>query len=279
VELQRGNVALVTGAASGLGRALAGRLAGRGVRVALADRDDRGLARVAAELSARAGEVASSVVDVRDPESCREMVRVAVERFGRVDALIHCAGLVRPALFCEGRPEDEALMVAVNLMGTIHVSKAILPVLLAQNAGHLVHVGSLAGRVPVPGEAVYCASKYGVRGFSLALGLELRHTPIRVSLICPDTFDSPATVEEAASAAAPLSFSSPVMGVERVVDAVLQALRTGSPELCVPGHRGFLGALVDLLPALRRPLLPMLERAGRKRLAELARDRLTGGRP
>lgn len=277
MELRQGSVALVTGAASGLGRALAGRLAGCGVRLALADRDDAGLARVLADLAARGADVASFRVDVRDLESCREMVRAAAARFGRIDALVHCAGLVRPAPFCDGTPEDEALMVEVNLMGTIHVSKAVLPVLLAQNAGHVVHVGSLAGRAPVPGEAVYCASKYGVRGFSLALGLELRHTPIRVSLVCPDTFDSPATEEEARSMAAPLSFSAPVLPVERVVDGVLRALRSGSPEVCVPAYRGFLTALADLFPGLRGPLLPLLERAGRKRLAELART--SGGRP
>jgi short-subunit dehydrogenase len=277
MELERGSVALVTGAASGLGRALAGRLAARGVRLALLDRDAPGLERLATALSAEGAEVAARVVDVRDPEACREGVRAAVERFGRIDAAVHCAGLVRPGPFREGRPEDEAHMVDVNLMGTIHLSKAVLPVLLAQDAGHLVHVASLAGRSPVPGEAVYCATKYGVRGFSLSLGLELRDTPVRVSVVCPDTFESPATAEEAASGGAPLSFSAPVLPVERVVDAVLRALRTGRPEICVPAHRGFLAAFIELFPALRGPLLPLLERAGRRRLAERAGDALARG--
>ncbi len=152
----------------------------------------------------------------------------------------------------------------------------MLPVMRRQNAGHIVTIGSLAALTPVPGESVYCASKYGVRGFLLSVALELRRTPIRVSLIHPDMVDTPMLAYEARhDAAAALAFSGKILEPDDIAAAVVQALQTGRREIAVPRTQGWLITLGELFPALRDALLDRLERAGAR---ELARQRGRAGR-
>jgi NAD(P)-dependent dehydrogenase (short-subunit alcohol dehydrogenase family) len=182
-------VALITGGASGIGLATAERLARDGVRVVLADIDEAGLERAAARFG---GDVPAHAVptDVRSVADCERAVAAAVERFGRLDILVNCAGV-----WVEGPTEtmteaDWDRVVDVNLKGTFFMCRHAIPALEA-TGGCIVNVSSDAGLWGNKGAAIYCASKGGVTVLSKALAVELASRGVRVNAVCPGDVDSP----------------------------------------------------------------------------------------
>jgi len=260
-------VAIVTGAASGIGRVTAARLASLGYTLALADIDQRNLQAAEDELRARGAHGLSVTTDVSDIAACRQLTDVVCARFGRIDVMVNSAGVVRPGTVDAVTDADVELELRVNLFGVINACRAVLPVMRRQASGHIVNIASLAALVPLPGEAVYCASKYGVRGFSLALALELRRTPLRVSVVYPDSTETPMLQYEATHGGAPLSFSGKILRADDVAAAVVHALQTGKREIAVPRSRGWLALAGELVPALRDVLIEPLERLGVRELA------------
>lgn len=171
-----GKVAFVTGASRGIGAAVARALAAEGVKLGLASRsgDDLGLA-----------EAVGSRCDVADPSQVDAAVAATVERFGRLDILVANAGVGAYGPFLELSPEHLEEMIDVNLKGTIYAVRAALPHLLESGAADVVTLASEAGRRGFPGEAVYCASKFGQVGFTRALDGELRELGVRCTNVCP----------------------------------------------------------------------------------------------
>jgi len=183
-----GRVALITGGASGIGRATADRLARDGFRLALADIDAEGLDRAVGEMGAK-GALAVPT-DVRSFDACAAAVAAAVGRFGRLDVLVNCAGV-----WVEGPTDtmteaDWDRVVDVNLKGTFGMCRAAIPALEATR-GCIVNLSSRAGLWGNKGAAVYCASKGGVTVLSKALAVELAERGIRVNAVCPGDVDSP----------------------------------------------------------------------------------------
>ncbi len=183
------HVALITGGASGIGRATAERLARDGLRIVLADIDAAGLERTVGELGGP--EVALGVVtDVRSVADCERAVAAAVERFGRLDVLVNCAGV-----WAEG-PTDTMTerewdwVVDVNLKGTFFMCRHAIPALEA-TGGCIVNVSSDAGLWGGKGAAIYCASKGGVTILSKSLAVELAERGVRVNAVCPGDVESP----------------------------------------------------------------------------------------
>ena len=188
-------VAVVTGAGSGIGRALAVQLAGHGARLALSDVDARGLAdtveQVRKEVSG--AEVFAEPVDVADREAVAKHAGAVAERFGLVHQLYNVAGVayVGPIL---ATPYDELERVmAVNYWGAVHATKEFLPHLIDSGAGHVVTVSSVFGIVAAPWQAAYDASKFAVRGFTEALRGELIAAghPVRVTCVHPGGVRTP----------------------------------------------------------------------------------------
>jgi NAD(P)-dependent dehydrogenase (short-subunit alcohol dehydrogenase family) len=181
-------VALVTGGASGIGLATATRLASDGYRLALADIDEAGLDRAVGDLGA---DVAAAVpTDVRSFGACAAAVTAAVDRFGRLDVLVNCAGV-----WVEGPSDtmteaDWDRVVDVNLKGTFQMCRHAIPALEATR-GCIVNVSSDAGLWGNKGAAIYSASKGGVTVLSKALAVELAERGIRVNVVCPGDVDSP----------------------------------------------------------------------------------------
>src|SRR5690348_17186534 len=168
-----GKTAIVTGASSGFGRATARALAGEGVRVA-------GGARRVGRLET---EVALEL-DVRDPESCERFVAAAVETLGGIDILVNNAGLaLGRAPVGESTEEDERTVIETNVNGLMRMTRLCLPHI--RDGGHIVNLGSIAGRQPYPNAAVYVASKYAVRGFTYALRQDLLGRPIHLTTVDP----------------------------------------------------------------------------------------------
>jgi 2-hydroxycyclohexanecarboxyl-CoA dehydrogenase len=183
-----GRVALVTGAASGIGRAVARRLGEEGCRVAAVDLNAEGAAATIADLG-QDGYVVQA--DVSDLGAMREAVAVAERALGPLDALVCCAGWDRVEPFVESTEETWDRVIAVNLRGVIACTRAVLDGMIARRAGAIVNISSDAGRVGSSGEVVYSGAKAGIIGFSKAVAREVARHAIRVNVVCPGPTDTP----------------------------------------------------------------------------------------
>jgi NAD(P)-dependent dehydrogenase (short-subunit alcohol dehydrogenase family) len=169
-----GKVAVVTGAASGIGLGIAEALVAQRMRVVLADVDRPRLEQQAARLGAGGAEVLAVVTDVADPASVGRLATATLDHFGGVQVICNNAGVIRPGLSWELSLEDWDLVLRVNLWGVIHGVRAFVPLLLASGAeGHVVNMASMAAVVPVMGIAPYNVSKHGVLALSETLRDEL----------------------------------------------------------------------------------------------------------
>lgn len=181
-----GRVALVTGASAGIGKETARTLARAGAAVAVTARREDRLGALVEEIEAGGGRAIALAADVVALEQVRSVVDSTIERLGAIDILINNAGIMRVAPITENRVEDWTRMVDVNVKGVLHFLSATLPHMLERGSGHLVTVGSLAGRRPFPGGAVYSATKFATRSLSWGLHLELGNAHgIRVTDIQP----------------------------------------------------------------------------------------------
>lgn len=180
-----GQVAIITGASRGIGRAIALALAGAGSHVALAARSPGDLDAVAREAESRDVQALAVPTDMRDAEAVARMVRLTLERFGRVDTLINNAGLGHFGAVDALPVEQFDEMLAVNLRGPFLATRAVVPAMKQQGGGAIVNIASVAGLVGNPNLSGYNASKFGLMGFSEATMLELRHAGIKVVAICP----------------------------------------------------------------------------------------------
>lgn len=179
-------VALVTGASSGIGRATALQLAQAGASVVVTARRVERLAEVVDEVEAAGGTALALPADVVSLEAVRAVVNQTVDRFGSLDILVNNAGIMKVAPISENDVEDWTRMVDVNVKGVLHVLSASLDQMLKQQSGHIVSVGSLAGRRPFPGGTVYSATKFALRSLAWGLHLELGNAHgIRVTDIQP----------------------------------------------------------------------------------------------
>jgi NAD(P)-dependent dehydrogenase (short-subunit alcohol dehydrogenase family) len=181
-------VVVITGAASGIGRALAVDVAGRGARLAVSDVDELGLAETV-ELVRAAGarEVRSDRLDVADRAAFAAYAETVAGHFGRVDVVVNNAGVALVGDVSDLAYDDMEWIMRINFWGVVHGSKEFLPHLAASGEGHLVNMSSLFGLMSVPGQSMYNASKHAVRGFSEALREEIlmaRH-PVAVTVVHP----------------------------------------------------------------------------------------------
>jgi short-subunit dehydrogenase len=184
-EAFRDQVAIVTGASSGIGRALALQLAGQGAKVVLAARRAERLELVAEECRQAGGEVLIVPTDVSDDTQCKVLVEKTVAQFGCLDMLVNNAGLTVTALFEDFKNlELFRHVMGVNFNGAVNCTFYALPY-LKQTHGRIVVVSSLGGIAAVPYTSAYCASKYALHGFFNSLRMEVSRYDVSVSVICP----------------------------------------------------------------------------------------------
>jgi short-subunit dehydrogenase len=251
---------VITGASSGVGAAAARLFAKEGARVVLAARTAAALEAIAKEI----GEGALAVpTDVADPEQARALVERAVEETGGIHVLVNNAGYNHRGPVADADPAELARIVDVNLRGPIVLSRLALPALLQQEKANIVNVASLAGQIPLPGEATYSGTKFGLRGFSMALAEELRGTSVRVSLVSPGPIETGFITREIEEVP-DVVFSQPMSSAEDVARAVLDSAHDGRLERTMPRLSGVLATAGYLVPELPRLLRPFLEQQGRR---------------
>ena len=221
-----GRVVAITGGARGLGLATAKELAGRGARVAIGDLDGD-LARVEAAALPGPGPHAGYSLDVTDPESFTAFLDQADE-LGPLDVIVNNAGIMPVGAFASEDPVITRRQFEINVLGVMTGSRLALDRMLPRGRGHIVNVASAAGRVAVPGEAVYTATKHAIVGFDEALRVEVRGRGIEVSTIMPSL-----AATELAAGMQPPRFV-PMVKPEQVALAIARTLETPKLEVIVP---------------------------------------------
>ena len=183
----RGGVAVITGAGSGIGAALANKLARRGMHLALVDLNAAGLEATAAQSRAAGVTVSTHAMDVADHAAVAALPAAVLDKHGRVSALVNNAGVALGGQFDQVDAEDFDWLMAINFGATVRLTRAFLPVLARESAAQLVNVSSIFGIIAPPGQTAYSASKFAVRGFSESLRheLEAAGSPVGVTLVHP----------------------------------------------------------------------------------------------
>jgi short-subunit dehydrogenase len=186
-------VAVVTGASSGIGWALAKALAAEGARVGLVARRREALEQLAAEIGNDGGTAATAPADVGDRQAVVSAIQDVAARLGPIDLLVANAGVGAPTLLEPLNVGEIEKMFRVNTLGVIYAIEAVLPEMLRRGRGHLAAVSSLAAYMALPGESAYCASKAAVNTFLKGLRIQLRGRGIAVTTICPGFIRTPMT--------------------------------------------------------------------------------------
>jgi 3-oxoacyl-[acyl-carrier protein] reductase len=180
-----GRVALVTGAAQGIGRAIALALAEVGADVAGGDIALEKLRGVAKEIEALGRKVLALHLDVSSPNSVKEAVDKILQAFGKIDILVNNAGITKDNLLMRMKPEDWDLVLRVNLNGAFHCTRAVLPGMVKQRYGRIINIASVVAQAGNPGQANYIASKAGIIGLTKAVAAEVGSRNITVNAIAP----------------------------------------------------------------------------------------------
>jgi 2-hydroxycyclohexanecarboxyl-CoA dehydrogenase len=227
----RDRAVIVTGGASGIGRAAAFLLAREGARVVIGDIDEAGGASVAAEAAAERLALDYLPLDLTRMDSINDFSAAVHDRFERVDGLVNGAGWDTIQPFLENPPEMWDSLIAINLLGAVRLTRAILPPMVAARCGKIVNISSDAGRVGSTGETVYAAAKGGLIAFTKSLAREMARYRINVNCVCPDT---------------PLFKRQP----ERMREALTRAIpfrRIATPHEIAEAVMFFLGARSDYI--------------------------------
>ncbi len=264
----------VTGTASGIGRHLVARLLAAGATVAAAHRDDARLARVADEDHWPRDRLTLVNLDVRNADAWQRALDTAETARGPIDVLINVAGAIAPNYVRDLIPADVHNQLDVNTKGVIFGTHAAVARMRPRNRGHIINIASLAGTAPIAGNAVYSASKYAVRAFSLAAAQELRDSGIYVTVVCPDAVKTPMLDLQRHSEAATMTFSGRLLTVEEIGDVVMGRVLDKKPlEVWVPFHRGVLARFGDLFPEIARVIMPRLLKLGSSQQQGYAKTR------
>lgn len=191
IRTYEGATAIITGGASGIGRALAGKLAKRGCEVVLADLQIEKAENVAAMIR-DSGYAAKAVeLDVADYKSLKKLVRETVRRTGRLDYIFNNAGIVIGGTADNFSVDDWNKIIDVNLRGVVNGIQAAYPIMITQGFGHIVNTASMAGIMPNPLNVAYTATKHALVGLSQSLRIEAAYLGVRVSVICPGLIRTP----------------------------------------------------------------------------------------
>jgi len=186
-----GKVAVITGAAGGIGAAICERLLHEGARVAATDIDSAGLASLADKLKGGNGSLSTHALDITDFEAVSACIEQIESDIGNIDILINNAGWDIAKPFVETEPDLWQKIIAINLMGPLHLHRAVLPRMMDRQSGRIVNIASDAARVGSSGESVYSACKGGIVSFTKTIAREQARNGIVANAVCPGPTDTP----------------------------------------------------------------------------------------
>jgi NAD(P)-dependent dehydrogenase (short-subunit alcohol dehydrogenase family) len=259
-------VVIITGASSGVGAAAARAFAKSGATVVLAARSTAKLQKLAQALDGLAVRT-----DVRRVDDLRALVAKTVKAYGRIDVLVNNAAANARGAFDTLDPGAIATVIDTNLKAPMLLTRFALPH-LRKSKGVVVNVASIAGHVPLPGEAPYCASKWGLRGFTFAVNQELRAAGVAACVVSPGPIATPFVLDDL-DHVPDLVFSQPILSAEEVAEAIVACSRDRQTERALPLSTLRLAQLIGFAPWLQEILRPALEARGAKVKARLKAQR------
>ena len=224
-----GKVVVVTGASSGIGEAIARRLAAHGARVVLGARRVDRLEQIVGEIRAAGGQALAQAVDVTQHDQVKALVAATIGQFGRIDVMINNAGYMPLSPLAADKVEEWNRAVDINIKGVLYGISAALPHFRAQEGGHMISVSSVAGHIVFPGSAVYCGTKFAVRaimeGFRMEAGPKIRST-----IISPGAVESElgTHITDPGMIEAMKGFAGIAIPAEAIAQAVLYAIEQPS---------------------------------------------------
>ena len=252
-------VALITGAAGGIGSAIAELLVQKNYCVVLSDINQYGLERLHLKLGT--GHMVSPT-DITDREQVQEMIRRVMDSKGRIDLLINNAGMILTEPFIDCNVDKIISENELNYLSTVYCIKAVLPHMREAGHGTIVSIASLAGILPLAVSPGYTASKFALRGLMLSLNMTLKKHGIHVGCVCPSAVDTPMLQEEAMSGGSALNFLHEPLAPVAVAKAVWKVIKKKKMEVCIPGHDGISCKLGGIFPSILPRILPWFERLG-----------------
>jgi short-subunit dehydrogenase len=244
----RERVVLVTGAASGIGRALCRQLGSAGARLGLVDRDEAGLEQLHAELQTTGVPTALAAADVRKREAVRSAVASLTERLGPVDVLIPCAGICGFEVVDDLNVPQVEKILQINFLGVVYAIDAVLPSMLQRRSGHIVGIASLAAVRAIPFEPAYCASKAGLAAYLEGLRPALRRRGVLVTTIFPGFVRTP--LLDGLMAAGQTMVPPGAIDADSCAHKILAAVRRGKRVARFPWGTSLLVSLGRFLPPL-----------------------------
>jgi NAD(P)-dependent dehydrogenase (short-subunit alcohol dehydrogenase family) len=277
-----GGVAVITGAGSGIGRALAHRLAREKMSLALADVDSAGLTETIEQLGGASESLSRHLVDVADRARVERFAAEVVERHGRVTLLMNIAGVAMHGTFEQLTLEEFDWLMKINFYGVLYGVASFLPILRKQPRAHIVNMSSIYGIIAPAGQTAYCASKFAVRGFTEALMHELDGSSVSISCVHPGGIRTPIAKRARVS-----SKSDPkardvtlamfdvvaVMPPEKAADRIVEGVLANEPRILVGDDAVRMDRMQRLMPI---KYWDLLVRRGRKVMQKVAQRRTKG---
>jgi short-subunit dehydrogenase len=255
-------VVIITGASSGIGAAVARRLARDGMRLTLAARRLDRLEGVATEVKALGGEALVVQTDVRNHAEILRMVQVTLERWGCIDVLINNAGMSHDKPLFRLKAGVIREEIQLNLIAVIECTQAVLIEMLRKKSGQIINISSIAGLIATPGGSIYSATKFGVVGFSDAIRRELHGTGIQISIFCPGYTPTELSPVLKAIAEGRRDMPHPLwlMPVNYVADQIAHLIRNPRRLVIIPAQWKLLVYITFLFPGIADRLMPQIRK-------------------
>jgi short-subunit dehydrogenase len=251
----KNKVVIVTGGSGGIGNAILDKLASNDAKVCAAyhrnitaDYYDKNICWIQADLTKQ--------------EDRDRFFSFALQKYGKIDVLINCAGILEPGEFSSIEINQLNKMIELNLTSTIILTQKVLSIMKNQKGGHIINIGSLGGIVPMPYSAVYSATKFALRGFSFSIAEELKGTGVNLSLLTPGSVVTKMLDYEAQADNSAISFLSKPISSLKVADAVLKLIQKPKVEMIIPRSQSIPSRLLVFSPKVFSITYKLLHRLG-----------------
>jgi len=264
----KNKVAVISGV-GGIGKQIAKLFNKEGIQLALADKDINIIHNIIGEFEQ---DPLIMSCDITNLQQVRELYSKTLEKYDKIDFLVNTVGIILPGSFENTSYEEIEKQININLMGTIHCTKEIIPIMKKAGEGHIITISSLAGIVPETYSSIYTATKFALRGLDWTLYFELKDYNIKISTIFPDSVETPMLEYEAKHNGSPLTFLHDPVRPEEVAEAVLKAIIKEKVEVCIPHTEGILSKLVMCMPSQLKRLWPKYEEKGKIKREEYIKN-------